>query len=287
MFLLFSQLVQQIMPNFVTQRALYESRERPSKTYSWKVFIFSNIIVEIPWSVLVATVFFLCWYYPIGYYRNAEWTDTVNVRGLLMWIYMQMFFLFTSTFAVAIVAAMDSAETAGNIANLMFSLCLIFCGILVPYNTLPGFWKFMYRVSPFTYFVEGILGTAVANTPVSCGPEEFQRFQPPTGQTCGEYMQPYQSSAGGSLLNPEATADCQFCQLTDTNVFLDQFGIKYGNRWRNIGIIWAFVIVNVIAACGFYWLGRVPKKSGKEEAKAAKAAKEGEKKGELTEKRSS
>lgn len=50
MFLLFSQLVQQIMPNFVTQRALYESRERPSKTYSWKVFIMSNIVVEIPWS---------------------------------------------------------------------------------------------------------------------------------------------------------------------------------------------------------------------------------------------
>jgi len=50
MFMMFSQLVQQIMPNFVTQRSLYEVRERPSKTYSWKVFILSNIVVEIPWS---------------------------------------------------------------------------------------------------------------------------------------------------------------------------------------------------------------------------------------------
>lgn len=47
---MFSQLVQQIMPNFVTQRSLYEVRERPAKTYSWKVFILSNIVVEIPWS---------------------------------------------------------------------------------------------------------------------------------------------------------------------------------------------------------------------------------------------
>jgi ATP-binding cassette subfamily G (WHITE) protein 2 (PDR) len=78
--------------------------------------------------VLVATIFFFCFYYPIGYYRNAEYTDTVNIRAFLMWLYMQVFFLFTSTFAVAIVAAMDMAETAGNIANLMFSLCLIFCG---------------------------------------------------------------------------------------------------------------------------------------------------------------
>jgi ABC-type multidrug transport system permease subunit len=29
--------VQQIMPAFVQQRALYEARERPSKVYSWQV----------------------------------------------------------------------------------------------------------------------------------------------------------------------------------------------------------------------------------------------------------
>lgn len=45
-----------------------------------------------------------------------------------MWLYMQVFFLFTSTFATAIIAGMELAETAGNIANLLFSLCLIFCG---------------------------------------------------------------------------------------------------------------------------------------------------------------
>jgi ABC-type multidrug transport system permease subunit len=49
-----------------------------------------------------------------------------------------------------IIAGMELAETAGNIAQLLFSLTLIFNGVLVPYNVLPGFWKFMYRVSPFT-----------------------------------------------------------------------------------------------------------------------------------------
>lgn len=36
---IFSNLAQQIMPNFVTQRALYEVRERPSKAYSWQAFM--------------------------------------------------------------------------------------------------------------------------------------------------------------------------------------------------------------------------------------------------------
>jgi ABC-type multidrug transport system ATPase subunit len=58
---LFSQLVQQIMPNFVIARALYESRERPSKTYSWKAFMLSNTLVELPWAILSATLLFFCW----------------------------------------------------------------------------------------------------------------------------------------------------------------------------------------------------------------------------------
>ena len=59
-------------------------------------------------------------------------------RGALMWAYMESFFLFTATFAIAIVAPMDLAETAGNIANLMFSLCLIFCGLVENFSICRG-----------------------------------------------------------------------------------------------------------------------------------------------------
>lgn len=79
-------------------------------------------------AVLVATVFFFCWYYPIGFYRNAVATNTVHERGALTYLYMLQFFFFTSTFATAIIAGMEQAETAGNIANLLFSMSLVFCG---------------------------------------------------------------------------------------------------------------------------------------------------------------
>lgn len=125
---IFGQLVQQIMPHFVTQRALYEARERPSKAYSWKAFMLSNIMVELPWNSLMALLIFLCWYYPIGLYRNAEPTDAVHERGALMFLLILAFLLFTSTFTHMCVAAIETAETAGNIANMLFSLTLIFCG---------------------------------------------------------------------------------------------------------------------------------------------------------------
>ena len=47
---IFSTLVQQTMPTFVTQRSLYEVRERPSKAYGWEVFLIANIVVEIPFQ---------------------------------------------------------------------------------------------------------------------------------------------------------------------------------------------------------------------------------------------
>lgn len=79
----------------------------------------------------MGTLIFFCWYYPIGLYRNAIPTGAVHLRGALMWLLIETFLLFTSTFATMIVAGMELAETAGNIANLMFSLCLVFCGYVV------------------------------------------------------------------------------------------------------------------------------------------------------------
>ena len=138
--------------------------------------------------------------------------------------------------------------------------------VLQPAENLPGFWIFMYRVSPFTYFVEGMLVTAVADTTVECSAIEFLNFEPTNGQSCEAYMAPYIASAGGYLRDTTATSNCEFCALRETNTFLESFGLNYGNRWRDFGILWAYCIFNIAAAIVFYWVFRVPKNSGKEKA---------------------
>lgn len=255
---IFGQLVQQIMPHFVTQRALYEVRERPSKAYSWKAFMFANIVVELPWNTLASILIYFCWYYPIGLYRNAEPTDAVHLRGIQMWLLVWTFLLFTSTFAHMVIAGVEQAEGGGNIANLCFSLCLIFCGVLATPGQLPGFWIFMYRVSPFTYLVSAMLATGIANTEVQCAPNEFLHFDPVNG-TCGDYMEPYRSVLGGYTLNPDAKSDCSFCPIKDTNVFLTSVSSDYSNVWRNFGLMWVYIIFNIFGALFLYWLVRVPK----------------------------
>ncbi|KAF2791984.1 putative multidrug resistance ABC transporter [Melanomma pulvis-pyrius CBS 109.77] len=270
---LFGQLIQQIMPHFVTQRALYEVRERPSKAYSWKAFMISNIVVELPWNTLMSVLIFLCWYYPIGLYRNAEPTDSVTYRGAQMWLFVWTFLLFSSTFAHMMVAAFESAENAGNLGNLFFSLCLVFCGVLATPSQLPGFWIFMYRVSPFTYLIGGMLSVGVANTKVTCAPNEYLQFDPLNG-TCGEYLAGYKALMGGYIEDEEATSNCNFCPISDTNVFLKSVTANYSDVWRNFGIMWVYIIFNIFAACFLYWLVRVPrvKKEKAEETPAPIAA---------------
>ncbi|KAK3906089.1 ABC-2 type transporter-domain-containing protein [Staphylotrichum tortipilum] len=256
----FGQLVQQTMPHFVVQRSLYEVRERPSKVYGWKVFMLSQIIVELPWNTLMAALMFVSWYYPVGLQENAAVAGQTAERGALMFLLLVTFMLFTSTFTDFIIAGFETAEAGGNIANLLFSLCLIFCGVLATPDTMPRFWIFMYRVSPFTYLVSAMLSTGVANTFVVCAANEFMKFAPPTGTTCGEYMKTYISAVGGYLEDPDAVAQCSYCTVSDTNTFLASVQSSYDDRWRNFGILWAFIIFNVFGALAVYWLVRVPKK---------------------------
>ena len=123
---IFSTLVQQIMPRFIIQRSLYEVRERPSKAYSWAAFLIANIIVEIPWQMFLGIVVYASYYFPIfGRHQSSE------RQGLILLLCMQ-FFVFASTFAHMLIAALPDAETAGNIATLMFSLTLTFNGTHPP-----------------------------------------------------------------------------------------------------------------------------------------------------------
>ncbi|KAL2162348.1 hypothetical protein VTH06DRAFT_7261 [Thermothelomyces fergusii] len=256
----FGQLVQQTMPHFVIQRSLYEVRERPSKVYSWKVFMLSQIIVELPWNTLMGALMYFCWYYPVGLQQNAAQAGQTTERGALMFLLLVSFLLFTSTFTDFIIAGFETAEAGGNFANLLFMLCLIFCGVLASPDSMPRFWIFMYRVSPFSYLVSAMLSTAVANTEVHCAANEYLNFEPLKGMTCGEYMKDWISNFGGYLQDEANSTMCSYCTIRDTNTYLASVRANYGDRWRNFGIMFAYIIFNVFAALAVYWLVRVPKR---------------------------
>jgi ABC-type multidrug transport system permease subunit len=113
--------------------------------YSWFSFVLANIVVEIPYQTFLSVIVWACWYFPIfGYHQSS------HTQGL-MYTFVLQFLLFASTYAQMIIFTMPSTETAAALSTLLFTITLQFNGVLQTPTALPGFWIFMWRVSPFTY----------------------------------------------------------------------------------------------------------------------------------------
>jgi len=150
-------------------------------------------------------------------------------------------------------------EVSGLIFTSIFNFVLLFNGVLQPFSQL-GWWRWMYRVSPYTYLVGGLTGNALGGQQVNCSDIEFTLIDPPSGQTCSEYLGRHISDNGGYLSNPTATSQCQFCSYRTTDEYLgNNFNIEYSQRWRDVGIFIAFIAFNIFCVYAFTYLFRMRK----------------------------
>lgn len=60
-------LANQLQVPFIDMRNIYEIRERPSRMYSWTALVTAQILAEVPWNMLGSTLFFVCWYWTVGF----------------------------------------------------------------------------------------------------------------------------------------------------------------------------------------------------------------------------
>lgn len=111
-------------------------------------------------------------------------------------------------------------QETGTVATLAFALILTFNGVMQTPDALPGFWIFMYRVSPLTYLVAGLCGNALHGQQFHCSERELSVFSPPLGQSCGQYLEDWLSVSPGQLYNPSATARCELCAYTTADQYL-------------------------------------------------------------------
>ena len=214
--------------------------------------MFSNVVVEIPYQIFAATLVYVCWYFTVFGAHQSPATQ------VLMYLYCVQFYVYTSTFAIMVIAALPDAATGANIATLLFSMILTFDGVLQRPSALPGFWTFMWRVSPFTYLMGAWAGTALAGRQVDCSDNELAVFNPPPGLTCKTYLAAYfQNGAPGQLYNPSATSDCRYCPLSNGDQFLAASEVYASQKYRNLGIVFAYIGFNIFATFVLYYTFRV------------------------------
>jgi ABC-type multidrug transport system permease subunit len=121
-------LDQQVIDYLVNKRDLFEARERQNKSYSWFVFVAAHVLVEIFWQTIASIFFFICWYYPLGIWRNTSPEFGATERGVLAFILIWLFHLLICTLSQAVAIAIPLADTATQIASLLYWFMIIFCG---------------------------------------------------------------------------------------------------------------------------------------------------------------
>ncbi|KNZ71307.1 Brefeldin A resistance protein, partial [Termitomyces sp. J132] len=236
----------QLQVPFIATRNIYEIRERPSRMYSWTALITSQILIEIPWNILASTLLYFCWYWTIAF-EPSRAGYTYLALGIVYPLYYQSIgqVLLTLTF---------HSDTPLTVSTVM-----VFCSLSTNWVGGSGCTPFMqtfsrqfiltysrYHVSPYTYLTEGLLGQAIGHQELQCSAVEFVQLNPPSGKTCAQYMNNFIVLAGGYLTNPDATSDCSFCSVRSSDQFLaSTYNIFYSHRWRNIGIMCAFIAFNV------------------------------------------
>lgn len=242
-----SPLINQIQDKALKTKEVYVAREARSNTYHWTVLLLSQSIIELPLALTSSTLFFVCAFFCCGF-NNAGWS-----AGVFFLNYM-LFAAYYSTLGLWLIYTAPNLQTAAVFVAFIYSFTASFCGVMQPYSLFPTFWKFMYRVSPYTYFVETFVSILLHNWEIKCDMSEMVPGQPLTGQSCGQFMEAFIEEYGGYLHNKNTFTVCAYCTYTVGDDFLKNENMSYDHVWRNFGIEWAFVGFNFFAMFAGYYL---------------------------------
>jgi len=250
-------LIQQLQPRFLSIRNLYQSREGNAKIYSWTAWVWGTLLSELPYRILAGTVYWCCWYFPPNFPR-----DTYTAASV--WLFLMLFEIFYLGFGQAIAAFSPNELLASLLVPIFFTFIVSFCGVVVPYNGLPHFWKaWMYWLTPFKYLLEGFLALLLTGQEIRCEPGEMAVFPSPPGQDCQAYAGPFARQVGG-YVEAMPGGDCGFCQYATGDAFAASFHVFPRYIWRDFGIVWAYILFNFAAVfvCTWLYLGGFHKIKG-------------------------
>lgn len=231
-------VINQLQPLFLERRDIYEAREKKSKMYSWVAFVTALIVSEIPYLCVCAVLYFVCWYYTVGFSSDS------NKAGAMFFVMLMYEFVYTGI-GQFIAAYAPNAIFAALSNPLVIGTLVSFCGVLVPYAQIQPFWRYwIYYLNPFNYLIGSMLTFGVFDTEVKCKEEEFAIFNPPNGTSCGDYLSTFMQGMGArmNLVNPEASENCHVCEYRLGSDYLYTVNLKdYYYGWRDAGIVVIFV----------------------------------------------
>ncbi|PPD85938.1 hypothetical protein GOBAR_DD17121 [Gossypium barbadense] len=137
------------LPIITSQRTI-EYRERFVGMYSSKVHSLAQVIIEIPYVFLEATLFLIISYPTVNLYGSAfkvSWYCYNIFCTLLTYKYMGM----------AIVSLSPTYQMASVFGSYWIMIVNLFSGFLIPQPVLPKWWVWFYWMVPTSWVLRGLL----------------------------------------------------------------------------------------------------------------------------------
>ena len=254
----------QLEPRFAALRAIFMTREKSNNTYHWSVFVISAIIVEIPYALFSALVYWILWYYTVGYSYSSS-------RAAYAWLFYELYALFYTSLGQGIASVMPTMLGALMMTPFIYLIVNTFAGPLSPPPLTPAGWRWFFNISPQIYLTEGMTTDFFHALPIHCEPEEISTFFSPSNQTCGEYAASFLASAPGYIANLSSIDACEYCpyatgdqyvsnapstmrtrfqqtlvksKANDECLKVEQYSFSWSNRGRDVGAYIGFLLFN-------------------------------------------
>ena len=282
----------QLEPRFAALRSIFMTREKSNNTYHWSIFVISAIVVEIPYALFSALVYWIMWYYTVGYSYTSS-------RAAYAWFFYELYALFYTSLGQGIASVMPTMLGALMMTPFIYLVVNTFAGPLSPPPLTPAGWRWFFNISPQVYLTEGMTTDFFHAQPIRCAPKELSTFFTPANQSCGEYAASFLSGAAGYVTNLSSTDKCEYCPYangdqyvskpssfprTHTTPFLivfmkksalltqklivpkkvKQYAFSWSNRGKDVGAYIGFLFFNwavVLAATYLLFIRQWKKKS--------------------------
>ncbi|KAF3522607.1 hypothetical protein F2Q69_00048184 [Brassica cretica] len=138
--------------NFIATERNVFYRERFARMYSSWAYSFSQVLVEIPYSLLQSLLCTIIVYPMIGYHMSVYkmfWSWYSTFCSLLIFNYCGML----------MVALTPNIHMALTLRTTFFSMVNLFAGFTIPKQKIPKWWIWMYYLSPTSWVLEGLLNS--------------------------------------------------------------------------------------------------------------------------------
>lgn len=235
----------QLIAKWFQFKSIYETREKLSGSYREISLATGFFLAELPYSILSGLIFWSIWFFSLGFRIELE---AIGFSFLAV----QMFFFFQMTWAIWIAAL---APTIGIVANLLpFFLVSMeaFNGSLLPFDQMPSYWRWMYWVSPFQWYIKSVLSMLLHGQNVNCRPGESVHFLAPKSLSCEEYAGEFIRSHSGYLMRvlegyqeSPGPQRCEYCVYSTGDDFLkDKFHSQFDESLPALKIFGGYCLLN-------------------------------------------